>query len=134
MLTSCKAANPFMPNTQGNGDWSSSISSINSTIMENSDWVIIAIGAGSGQTSDSVGNYGLWVNGTALSFLPALYSSPISNTGTSPFPFTRLAATSFIGSTAFYLYHQINTSTFAEDVWDTTVSSWSSSYISIQTA
>ena len=45
-------------------------------------------------------------------------------TPASPFPFARFAA---INSSAFYLYHQINSTVFAEDVWDSAALNWVSS-------
>ena len=42
----------------------------------------------------------------------------------SPFPFARFAA---VNSSAFYLYHQINSTIFAEDVWDSGARNWVSS-------
>ena len=110
------------------------ISSVNATSVRNSDWTIIAVGIGSSSSSNT-GNYWLWVNGTSLSPIVGSSEYPFPNAQlASPFPYSRLATTSPAGSTAFYLYHQVSTNTFAEDVWDVTLSAWSSSNISISTS
>lgn len=53
----------------------------------------------------------------------------------SPFPFARLASTSpnTTDNTEFILYHQINDTVFAEDVYDTTGEHWISRNFSIST-
>ena len=48
------------------------------------------------------------------------YGQP-PNLPKSPFPFARFAA---VNQTNFYLYHQINSSHFAEDVWDSEALNW----------
>jgi len=68
----------------------------------------------------------LWVNATGLVAEFPAYDNPIA-----PFPYTRLAVTTPPASKAFYLYHQINASTLAEDIYDTAVSSWGSTNITI---
>ena len=82
--------------------------------------------------------FGLWVKGTKLIMLAFGGSLMVPDNGApsqkapaSPFPFARFAA---INDTAFYLYHQINSSVFAEDVWDSGALDWvSSTNISIST-
>ena len=87
--------------------------------------------AGSGS-----GPYGLWVNGSTLSIFPVSSGNgPTAekNIG-SPFPFKRLASITAVNSTNFYLYHQINETTFAEDFWETDVGEWTASVnVSIKT-
>lgn len=75
--------------------------------------------------------FGLWVKGTKLIMLAFGGSLMVPDNGApsqkapaSPFPFARFAA---INDTAFYLYHQINSSVFAEDVWDSGAFDWVSS-------
>ncbi|MCJ1247113.1 hypothetical protein MMC30_004324 [Trapelia coarctata] len=80
--------------------------------------------------------YGFWVNGTHPSWLWAKYSDEPRETPlpTSPFPFMRLATTTPVGSAAFYLYHQIDATTFAQDVFDNQSQRWWSFNISIETS
>ena len=80
------------------------------------------------------GSYGLWVNGTTLSYVWIGYLEDFGGVPISPCPYTRLATTTPNGSTAFYMYHQINVSTMAEDIWDSGRATWSSTNISIATA
>ena len=100
--------------------------------IEKSDWVQIVVGNLS--SFNDLWPYYLWVNGTTLSSFYDPDVSMFNNPPTSAFPYTRLAATTTDGSTAFYLYHQINESIIAEDVWDRALGSWSSSTINIATA
>jgi len=72
----------------------------------------------------------VWVNATKLvSEDPLdLASSPIS-----PFPYARLAVITPSNGKVFYLYHQINASILAEDIYDPYIRSWTSNNISIPT-
>ena len=76
------------------------------------------------------GPYALWVNGTDLSFE---LSTGLKIPPSSPFPHTRMALTNPTNSTALYLYHQINATTIAEDIWDGSDLGWASSNITIPT-
>ncbi|KAL9118691.1 MAG: hypothetical protein Q9187_004762 [Circinaria calcarea] len=78
-------------------------------------------------------SFGLWVKETKLimfAFGGTLMvpdndnGVPSQKAPASPFPFARFAA---INDTAFYLYHQINSSVFAEDIWDSGARNWVSS-------
>ena len=75
-----------------------------------------------------------WVNGTALAPLcpPDVPSHPQA-APTSPYPFKRLATTSAPNSTIFYIYHQLDDMTFAEDEWSQLNGGWTTSNISIST-
>lgn len=51
-----------------------------------------------------------------------------------PFPFKRLAGTEEYNSTNLIIYHQLNTTTFAEDKFDASIGNWVSTFFDIQTA
>ena len=78
-----------------------------------------------------------WVNSTKLSMHDAFYEDflPLSpkDTPESPFPFSRLATVTQTNSSVFLLYHQINSTTIAEDSWDSQIRVWKSNYITIET-
>jgi len=95
-----------------------------------SDWTQVTVGDLS--SANDAATYGLFVNGKTLSSFsgdPELFTSPPE----SPYPYTRLATTSQPNSYVFYLYHQINETTIAEDAWDESTGVWTSSKISIPT-
>ena len=48
-----------------------------------------------------------------------------------PFPYTRLATATQVNSTVFSLFHQINSTTFAEDIWDSQAMRWTTNHIDI---
>ena len=79
------------------------------------------------------GNYMLWVNATTLvtvNFGP-IGEGRLINEPLSSFPFGRMATTTPVGSRAFYLYHQLNGSILAEEVWDSGHLVWTSSNVSV---
>ena len=57
-----------------------------------------------------------------------LYDYPVS-----PFPYTRLAVTNSPDNRTFYLYHQLDESTMAEDAYDIQYKGWIPKNISIHT-
>lgn len=78
--------------------------------------------------------FGFWVNGTNL----AAYTTKnigLSGAPKSTFPFPRLAGTTGQTSSGnVYLYHQINGTTVAEDVYSTTEGFFTSDYLGISTS
>ncbi|KAL6721965.1 hypothetical protein ACLMJK_001070 [Lecanora helva] len=69
------------------------------------------------QKTDSYTLFGFWVNGTEL----AAYTTKnigLSTQPQSPFPYTRLAGTTVGGGSDIYLYHQIDQTIFAEDMYN----------------
>ena len=105
--------------------------SIDTTLFKRSDLVQPVVGNLS--SINDICSYYLWVNGTTLSSSFDNDQNLLNNPPTSPFPYARLATTTPDNGEAFYLYHQINESVFAEDVWDRSLGSWSSSAINIAT-
>ena len=75
-----------------------------------------------------------WVNGTAIAPLcpPDIPAHPQA-APMSLCPFKRLATTSAPNSTIFYIYHQLNDLTFAEDEWSQLNGGWTTSNLSIST-
>ena len=74
--------------------------------------------------------FGFWVNGTSL----AAYTTKnigLSTMPKSPFPYSRLAGTTVGNSTDVYLYHQINGSSIAEDVYNTEGGFFTTTYMNI---
>ncbi|MCJ1383887.1 hypothetical protein MMC17_007001 [Xylographa soralifera] len=82
---------------------------------------------------NTFGPSGYWVNDSTLTSFAGFGKSQ-ARFSASPFPYTRLASTSPWNSEAFYMYHQINASMLAEDVWDVGQAAWTSSNISIATS
>jgi hypothetical protein len=74
--------------------------------------------------------FGFWVNGTTLNAYTT-ENIVLSASPPSPFPFARLA---IVGrSTSVFLYHELNSTTFVEDVYNTDGGFWTSSNFSIET-
>jgi hypothetical protein len=89
-----------------------------------------------GNLSDPTHNaqpYGFVVNGTALTSIYQPDTQLTSAPPGSPFPFARLASTVPPNGTAFYVYHQIDNVTFAEDKYDLSIGHWASKNITIST-
>lgn len=74
--------------------------------------------------------YGFWVNGSNLTWI--MQTLHRTTKPQSPFPFTRLANTSSENSNILYMYHQINETIVAEDLYDDTTAHWIFSNISIE--
>ena len=75
--------------------------------------------------------FGFWVKNQALT---ALLSDPFSSVPTSPqspFPFSRLAGMIPVNGSDFFIYHQLNASSFAEDQWDDSLGGWISNSFEI---
>ena len=73
-----------------------------------------------------------WVNGTKLAHAINLELAPAPADGpSSPFPYKRLGGASPFNATFFYIYHQMNDTTFAEDHWDETTEVWTSNNVTI---
>ena len=70
---------------------------------------------------------GIWVNEGALNLFLVTGGGSLDMITPSPFPFTYLATTTPVNSSAFYLYHQVNGTTLIEDVWDIVPGGWSES-------
>lgn len=69
----------------------------------------------------------IWINGTQPVTTVAGVKTP-RNT----FPFARLASTTLADASLTFLYHQMNSTTIAEEQWDVTIRDWvSTEYITI---
>ena len=100
------------------------------TGIQKSDLVTIA---STGDPSDS--QYGFCVKDKRLALLGTDYMfKTIPSMPSTPYPFARLARLTPAIGTNFFIYHQLNASTFAEDQWDDTVGGWVSNLFSIATA
>ena len=75
--------------------------------------------------------YGFWVNDKRLVPLASDLFDSLPVLPESPFPFTRLAGLSPSNGSSFFIYHQLNASSFAEDQWDSSVGGWVSSSFTI---
>ena len=84
------------------------------------------------QNSNSYTLFGFWVNGTDL----AAYTTKnigLSTQPQSPFPHKRLAGTTVGGGSDIYLYHQINQTVFAEDMYNFDGGFFTSTYFDVST-
>lgn len=98
--------------------------------IQNSDLVTI-----SNPEDPSDSQYGFRVKEKRLASLgPEAEFNLIPSTPSTPYPFGRLAGFSSAVGANFFIYHQLNASTFAEDQWDDTVGGWVSNLFSIATA
>lgn len=69
----------------------------------------------------------IWINGTQPVTTKAGVKTPRN-----PFPFARLASTTLADASLTFLYHQMNSTTIAEEQWDGTIRDWvSTEYITI---
>lgn len=69
----------------------------------------------------------IWINGTQPITTEAGIKTP-RNT----FPFARLASAILADASSSFLYHQMNSTTIAEEQWDGTIEDWvSTEYITI---
>ena len=73
-----------------------------------------------------------WFNDATLALTGSLNGSGVPPTA-SPFPYTRLATSLVENSLDFYLYHQINQTTFVEDWYDSLVGYFTTTYFSVGT-
>ncbi|MCJ1313581.1 hypothetical protein MMC25_007260 [Agyrium rufum] len=73
-------------------------------------------------------SFSFWVNGTVL-----MRSDEQPTNLDSSFPYKRLAATSHNSSNNIYVYHQLDSSTIAEEVYSVDESSWTSSNLTVAT-
>ena len=67
----------------------------------------------------------LWVNGTILTEGNG-FSTPKPS-----YPYKRLAGLGGYNSTSFSVYHQVNATSFAEDVWHVDLGIWTSTDITV---
>ena len=84
-------------------------------------------------SSDSYTLFGFWVNGTEL----AAYTTKnigLSTQPQSPFPYSRLAGTTGGNSSNVYLYHQINGTFLAEDMYNLDGGFFTTTYFNISTS
>ena len=84
-------------------------------------------------SSDSYTLFGFWVNGTEL----AAYTTKnigLSTQPQSPFPYSRLAGTTTGSSSNVYLYHQINGTFLAEDMYNLDGGFFTTTYFNISTS
>lgn len=83
--------------------------------------------------SQSYTLFGFWVNGTDL----AAYTTKNIGLSTQPqskFPFSRLAGTTVGNSSDVYLYHQINGTSIAEDLYNLDGGFFTTTYFEISTS
>ena len=79
---------------------------------------------------DLTGPYGMIVKDRALNMFRTYNAGP----GTGPqtdFPLTRLATTTPVNSTTFYVYHQMNETHIAEEAYDYTIGEWTTVFVEI---
>ena len=84
-------------------------------------------------SSDSYTLFGFWVNGTEL----AAYTTKnigLSTQPQSPFPYSRLAGATGGNSSNVYLYHQINGTFLAEDMYNLDGGFFTTTYFNISTS
>ena len=84
-------------------------------------------------SSDSYTLFGFWVNGTEL----AAYTTKnigLSTQPQSPFPYSRLAGTTVGSRSNVYLYHQINGTFLAEDMYNIDGGFFTTTYFNITTS
>ena len=85
------------------------------------------------QNSNSYTLFGFWVNGTEL----AAYTTKnigLSTQPQSPFPYSRLAGTTVGGRSDIFLYHQINQTAMAEDMYNLDGGFFTTRYFKISTS
>ena len=85
------------------------------------------------QKSDSYTLFGFWVNGTEL----AAYTTKnigLSTQPQSPFPYSRLAGTTVGAGSDIYLYHQINQTAIAEDMYNFDGGFFTTNYFDVATS
>ncbi|KAM0800260.1 hypothetical protein BDR22DRAFT_256058 [Usnea florida] len=73
-------------------------------------------------------DYALWINQTRPTILDSDPSVLLPN---NTFPFSRLASTTSPDFAYTYLYHQINGTTFAEEQWDSSMQTWTTTYLPV---
>ena len=108
----------------------STTAAYNETLLGNVN--IAQVFVNNNQNSDSYTLFGFWVNGTDL----AAYTTKNIGLSTQPqskFPFKRLAGTTVGGGSDIYLYHQMNQTFFAEDMYDLDGGFFTSTYFDIST-
>ncbi len=85
------------------------------------------------QNSDSYTLFGFWVNGTDL----AAYTTKnigLSTQPQSPFPYRRLTGTTVGNGSEIFLYHQINQTSIAEDMYNLDGGFFTTSYFDVSTS
>ena len=100
--------------------------------FDNHDFIIANVYNTSTINSATTGPYGMVVNNSKLTMFGTKYFGPRTGPETD-FPFTRLATTTPMNSTIFYLYHQMNGTFIAEDSFDIAIGAWETTYIEIGT-
>ena len=85
--------------------------------------------------TEKINPYQFWVNKTQLEMQPVSGYSGGPNSGPdTEFPYTRLAGTVPVNASAYYLYHQLNQTTIAEDRWSPDSGVWVSNLITVPTS
>lgn len=97
------------------------------------DIVLANIYNTTGVVIQRTGPYGMVVNNSRLSTFRTELGGPRTGPQTE-FPYARLATTTPINSTTFYLYHQMNGTHIAEEAYDFTVGAWTTVYVEIATS
>ena len=67
--------------------------------------------------------HGIWINGTQPVLIETRDYEKVM-LPSNEFPFTRLASATSADQSTTYLYHQMNGTTFAEEVWDDALENW----------
>ncbi len=66
----------------------------------------------------------VWVNASRLATIYGGQTEELVTTSDIIFPFARLASVTLADQSTTFLYHQINSTTFAEEQWDTAEGAW----------
>ena len=88
---------------------------VNKTAIQSSDFLLVPF-----WNDQSINFYGLWVNQSEISYFYKGETAPelVTAGPGSQFPYSRLASLNPENGPTFSLYHQIDGTAFAEDVWD----------------
>ena len=78
----------------------------------------------------------MWVNGARAQIF-SVYDGddgePLLGDPATPFPYSSLAFYKPMNSSTKYLYHQLNATVIAEEIWEEEIGSWRSNNITILT-
>ena len=84
-----------------------------------------------GTGSEQFRRFGFWVKNQKLIPLSSNRFTTVPSLPQSPFPFSRLASMVPTNGSHFFIYHQLNVSSFAEDRWDDSLGGWVSNSFEI---
>ena len=66
----------------------------------------------------------IWINGTLPVSIYPQDDEPVVTLPDNEFPFARLANMTTTDQSATFIYHQIDSTTFAEEQWDFSLNAW----------